>query len=198
MNDLEFVRKCSTGDKRSWDEFVDRYSRLVYSYIHSVFVNKGISVTQENIDDLFQEIFLSLLKNKFQKLKTFQAKNGSSLASWLRQVTVNYVIDYIRGLRPMVSIDQDNEDGIGLKDVLADSSSSIKDKLSAKDKLIQLKECIENLSQDDKYFVELHVSQGLDLDRISDHLGVRRGTLDMRKTRILERLRDCFRSKDFL
>lgn len=198
MNDLEFVQKCSTGDKRSWDEFVDRYSRLVYSYIHSVFISKGFTATQENIDDLFQEIFLSLFKNKFQKLKTFQAKNGSSLASWLRQVTVNYVIDYMRSLRPMVSLDQDNEDGLDLKNILADSSESIKDRLNVKDKLTHLKECIKNLSPDDKYFVELHVNQGLSLSRLSDHLEVKRGTLDMRKTRILERLRDCFQSKNFL
>ena len=90
MTDLEFVQRCASGDKAACDEFVEKYSRLIYKYINSVLkqYNPGLA-TEENTDDIFQEIIVVLSRDNFKKLKTFKAKNGCSLASWLRQVTVN-------------------------------------------------------------------------------------------------------------
>ena len=96
MDDLEFVHRCASGDKQSWDEFVDRYSRLIYSYILSILNIKSRILPQDNINDIFQEIIYSLIKDNFKKLKSFKARNACSLASWLRQVTINCTIDYLR------------------------------------------------------------------------------------------------------
>jgi hypothetical protein len=32
MNDLELVQSYTKGDKRTWDEFVEKYSRLIYKH----------------------------------------------------------------------------------------------------------------------------------------------------------------------
>ncbi|MDD5165788.1 MAG: sigma-70 family RNA polymerase sigma factor [Candidatus Omnitrophica bacterium] len=198
MNDLEFVRRCASGDKLAWDEFVDKYSRLIYNYIHSVFKVKGFASARENIDDLFQEIFLSLTQDNFKRLKTFKGKNGCSLASWLRQVTINRTIDYIRRLKPAISIDAENDDGLSLKDMLVDGSAPAFDSVAQAETMINLADCIEKLAQDDKYFLELHINQQLNLEELKSHLGVSRGAVDMRKSRILERLKECFKGKGLL
>ena len=198
MNDLEFVRRCASGDKLAWDEFVDKYSRLIYNYIHSVFKVKGFPSARENIDDLFQEIFLSLTQDNFKRLKTFKGKNGCSLASWLRQVTINRTIDYIRRLKPAISIDAENDDGLSLKDMLVDGSAPAFDSVARAETMVNLADCIEKLAQDDKYFLELHINQQLNLEELKSHLGVSRGAVDMRKSRILERLKECFKGKGLL
>ena len=197
MDDLEFIQKCVKGDKQSWDEFVDKYSRLIYNYIYSVLNAKGCVLAQDNINDIFQEIFLSLVKDNFKKLKTFQARNGSSLASWLRQVTINKAIDYLRKVKPAVSLDEESEDGLSLKEILADDSISIKNMLNQDEKLKILKECIEGLDKNDKYFLELHIRRGLKLEELKKHFKLSRPAIDMRKSRLIERLRDCFRGKGF-
>jgi RNA polymerase sigma factor (sigma-70 family) len=197
MNDLEFVQKCVKRDKQAWIQFVDRYSRLIYNYIHSVLRVKGYVVAQENINDLFQEIFLLLTRDNFEKLKSFKARNGCSLASWLRQVVVNCTIDYIRKLRPTVSLDEESDDGLTLKDILADDSTSTRDVVNQEELLTRLKDCIERLNRDDKYFLRLHINKGLSLEALRGHLRLSRGAIDMRKARIIERLRDCFRGKGF-
>ena len=120
INDLEFIQRCVRGDKQAWDEFVDKYSRLIYSYIHGILKIRSQNFTQENINDIFQEIFLSLIKDNFKKLKSFKAKNGCSLATWLRQVTVNLTIDHMRRFHPAISLDEENEEGSNLKDILRD------------------------------------------------------------------------------
>ncbi len=198
MSDLEFVRRCVKGDKQSWDEFVNKYSRLIYNYIYSALKIKGFLSTEETVNDLFQEIFLTLVKDNFKKLKSFKAKNGCSLASWLRQITVNFSIDYLRKARPTVSLDEENdEESPSLKEILPDSSARITDTLSHQERLLHLKDCIKVLEKDDKYFLELHIHRGLGLEDLKAHFRISRGAIDMRKSRLIERLRDCFRNKGF-
>jgi len=197
MTDLEFVQQCVSGDKRAWDEFVDKYSKLIYNYIISI-LNRYLNLsTQEHIQDIFQEIFLSLVKDDFRKLKTFKGKNGCSLASWLRQVTINYTIDYLRKLKPLASIDAENDDGLSLKSTLVDDAASASDTSINNEQIMQLSECINILEDEDKYFLELHFNQGVRLEDLKELLRASRGAVDMRKSRIIAQLRDCFKNKGF-
>jgi len=197
MNDLEFVQSCVKGDKKSWEEFLKQYSRLIYSYIRSVLNAKGITCTQDNVQDIFQEILCSLLKDNFRKLSSFKARNGCSLASWLRQVTINFTIDYIRRIKPAVSLEEETNEGFSLKEILADSSTPVSDALSQKERMESLKECIDRLNNDDKYFLELYIYRGIKLEELRGHLGLSRGAIDMYKSRLIDKLRDCFKSKGF-
>ncbi|MBI5145179.1 MAG: sigma-70 family RNA polymerase sigma factor [Candidatus Omnitrophica bacterium] len=199
MDDLEFVQRCVKGDKLAWDEFVEKYSRLIYNYIHSVIKFKGAQqISQDNIDDLYQEIFTLLIQDNFKKLKSFKAKNGASLVTWLRQVVVNFTIDYLRERKPLISLDEEDDDALNLKDMLASNSPSAGDSLESQERLNQLKDCIQTLDTDEQYFVDLHIHQGLPLEKLTTLLGLARGLIDVRKARIIERLRDCFKSKGFL
>lgn len=197
MDDLEFARICVRGDKRAWDEFVERYSRLIYSYIYHTFKLKGLNSSSSDIEDIFQEIFVLLSKDNFQKLKTFKAKNGCSLASWLRQVVVNHTLDYTRKLRPTFSLEEENQQGLSLKEILADDAPSAAENFSQDEKLKSLEDCIEGLNKEDRYFLLLYIDKGLSLEELRGHLRISRGAVDMRRQRILERLKDCFRGKGF-
>jgi RNA polymerase sigma factor (sigma-70 family) len=197
MDDLEFVRRCVKGDKPAWDEFLKRYSRLIYNYIHNISNTKAFTFRKQHSDDIFQELFCSLANDKFRKLRTFKARNGCSLASWLRQVTINFTIDYIRKIKPAASIDEETNDGLSLKDILASDFAPVSDTLIQQERIENLKDCIERLEIDDKFFLELHINQRLRLEALKDYFKVSRGAIDMRKKKILEKLRDCFKSKGF-
>jgi RNA polymerase sigma factor (sigma-70 family) len=198
MNDLEFVQRCVTGDKLAWDEFLKQYSRLIFNYIHNVLNIKGCSFTEEHVNDIFQEIFHLLIKDDFNKLKSFKAKNGCSLASWLRQVTINFTIDYLRKIKPEISLDEEKDQERSLKDILPDDSELIPDSLITQEKLLELKDCIQKLDTDEKYLLELHIERGLKLEAIRAHLKLSRGAIDMQKARILHKLRECFKNKGFM
>ena len=198
MNDLEFVQRCAKGDRLAWDEFLDKYSRLIYNYILHVLNAKGFSFAKEQVNDIFQEIFCSLIEDNYRKLKSFRARNGCSLASWLRQVTINFTIDYLRKIKPTISIDEEIDEDLSLKEILADDSPDAPDTLSQKEKLKSLKECIDGLNKEDKFLLKLHINQGLKLEELKNYFKVSRGLMDVRKSRIIERLRDCFRGKGFV
>jgi len=197
MRDLEFIKRCVKRENLAWDEFVGKYSHLIYNYIYSVLKTKGLILSQENINDLFQGIFLSLINDNCRKLKSFKARNGCSLASWLRQITINYTIDFLRKLKPLVSIDEESEDDFSLKDILVDGSDSATEKLSQKEKLKSLKACIARLDTDDKYFLELHFHRDFSLEELKKSFKTSRPAIDMRKYRIIRALRECFISKGF-
>lgn len=198
MDDLKFIQGCLKGDKQSWSEFISRYSRLIYNYIYSVLSVKGRSILSEQVEDIFQEIFHSLIKDNYKKLSTFQAKNGCSLASWLRQVTINFTIDYLRKLKPTASLDVQDEDGFSLGDTLKDLSASAVEFLNDQDRRKTLQECISLLEPDEQFFLELLLNQGLSLEEIKGYFKINRGAVDMRKSRIFQKLQDCFKNKGFL
>jgi RNA polymerase sigma factor (sigma-70 family) len=201
MTHLGFAQRCVSGDKLAWDEFVDKYSRLIYKYIHSVLgsTGAGSSFSQDDISDLFQEIFLSLVEDNFRKLKSFKGKNRCSLASWLRQVAVNHTIDYIRKHKTLISLDAEtNGEESSLMETIADLAPDSADNLIAQERIVELKDCIDKLETEDKYFLELHINQGLSPHELEGIFGISRGAIDMRKSRIINRLKECFKSKGFV
>jgi RNA polymerase sigma factor (sigma-70 family) len=198
MDDLEFVQRCTSGEKSAWDEFLNKYSRLIYSYIKNILNSQGYTLTENDIHDVFQEIICMLIKDNYRKLASFKAKNGCSLASWLRQVTVNFTIDYVRKIKPAFSIDEESDDEYSLKDKLCDNSPNVTEILTKKELSNSLKECVEKLDTDDKYFLELYLNKNLKLEELRGILNISRPAVDMRKTRILNRLKKCFQDKGLL
>ncbi len=198
MNDLDFVQKCVNGDSQSWDEFITRYSRLIYKYIRSVLNSKSnFSFGQDHLDDLFQEFFASLIQDDCRKLRSFKGKNSCSLASWLRQVIINFTLDYLRKTKPMLSLDAENEEGSTLKDVLADGAFSVPELLNQEEMLKGLEDCIGELNTKSKLLIELNINQGLRLELLKDLFRISRPAIDMQKARIMDKLRECFKSKGF-
>ncbi len=198
MNDLKFLQSCLKGDQQSWADFILRYSRLIYNYIYNVLSIKGHSIFMEQVEDIFQELFHVLIKDNYRKLSTYQGKNGCSLASWLRQVTINFTIDYLRKLKPAISLDIEDENGFSLKDALKDLSPGAIEFLNDQDRRKTLRECINLLETDEQYFLELFLNQRLTLDEIKKHFKINRGAVDMRKWRIFQKLQNCFKKKGFL
>jgi len=197
VSDLDFVRKCVEGDKQAWDEFLKCYSLLIYKYIHSVLNSTIPSGSGFKSEDIFQEFLYSLILDDYKKLRSFKAKNGCSLASWLRQVAVNFTLSSLRKTRSVFSLDEENEEGFSLKDNLADEAFSVPELLNQEERLKSLGDCIELLNGRDKVLIELNINKGVKLEAIRGLFKVSRGAIDMQKTRLLERLRDCFRSKGF-
>jgi len=198
MTDLEFVQRCIATDKQSWDQFVKQYSRLIYSAIHGVFRSYGMASEPDRINDIFQDLFILLRRDDFRKLKSYKAKNGCSLASWLRTVVVNFTIDHLRKIKRTVSIDAEDELELSLKDILADDSAIASEMLIEQEKFAVLKDCIELLDGDSKLFVNLSINRGVSPDELSEIFKVSRGAIDMRKLRIIDKLKECFKNKGFL
>lgn len=197
MDDLEFVRQFIAGENQARDQFIKRYSRLIYNYIQHVLRVKGFRDPSSYADDIFQGFIVFLINEDCKKLRAFKARNGATLATWIRYLTINFTRDYLRKIKPVFSLDAEREDGASLKDVLADNSLSIVEELSKEEETKALDDCIELLDNEDKYFVELNFNQNVSLEVMRDFLKLTRGAVDMQKARLMKRLKDCFKRKGF-
>ena len=75
-------RLKNSGDEKSWNEFNQVYRRYIYSIV------KSMDVAESRIDDLIQDVLLSVWK----ALPGFEYNNGKGrFSSWLATITVNKV-----------------------------------------------------------------------------------------------------------
>jgi RNA polymerase sigma factor (sigma-70 family) len=198
MDDLELIQSCSNGDKHSLEEFLSRYSRLIYNYIISVFRNKNCKTSYDLVSDIFNEFFCFLFKDGCRKLKSFKAKNNSTLATWLRVVTIHFTIDYLRSQKESISLEEEDSRGLTLQEKISSDALSAPDFVYNQEVLNSLSECTELLDPDERLFIELHVHQGVKLSLLKEYFNISRGSIDMQKSRIIAKLRDCFRKKGIM
>jgi RNA polymerase sigma factor (sigma-70 family) len=94
--DRDFVNECVSGNKAALEEFVRRFSDPVYRTIQYTFKTKNTSYTKQDLEDLHNNVFLGLFEKRCKRLRQYKGKNGCSLHSWVRIVTVRIVIDHLR------------------------------------------------------------------------------------------------------
>jgi RNA polymerase sigma factor (sigma-70 family) len=194
MDDILIIQRCIQRDPYAWNEFLATYSRLIYSTIYSILRVKRISLDSSRIEDIFQEMIMMLMKDDYHKLRSFQSRNGCTLGSWLRVVVSNFMISYVRSSkteRLNDSLDEDNDSVSQLNESSGEVAGL------SQDMAAQLDDCIRKLTVDDRYFLTLHVQQSLTIEQLKRFFHVSRGALDMRKSRLMGRLKECFRKKGF-
>ena len=191
------VARCLTGEKQAWDEFVEKYSKLVYNSIYRTLGLTGYKIEPDLIDDLYQDFFVSILNGDYYKLKIFKWKNNCSIATWLSVIARNMVLDYIRKnsktKEKEESIDKDKideENKTFLKDLLAYNEKTACEKLCYEEEIDRLQKVIEKLSFEDKNLVEMLYYQELSCEEIAIILNKSVDALYMQKKRLLEKIKE--------
>jgi len=88
--DRHLLNRCLAREPEAWKDFVDRFIGLFLHVISHTAHSRSVLLSPEDIDDLCEEIFLTLLKNDFEVLRRFRAK--SSLATYLTVVARRIVV----------------------------------------------------------------------------------------------------------
>ena len=193
----QLVARCIKGDKRAWDEFVEKYKRLIYSSILRTFKLVGYNNTEETASDLFQSVFALLLKDSCSKLRSFKWRNGCSLASWLAVVSRNLAYDHIRKIlshkeimdslikesdvRKGIFRGQDTPDELFLNDLENEDNAGI------------LKEALKKLPEEDLRILNLVYLRGFPLTRVAKLIDKSADAVYAQKKRALDKLKEIIR-----
>src|SRR5262245_65537346 len=89
------IAACLRRDKAAWDSFVAQYSNLIYHTIKKTLNLHHVETRADFVEDLYQEFFLSLLRNEYKKLRQFRGAHGCSLPNWLRILAARLTIDFL-------------------------------------------------------------------------------------------------------
>ena len=186
--DLALLTECISGSKEAWDAFVGRFSKLIYFAINKTLRLHNHSLPQDDVDDLFNSVFVSLLDHNYKKLRQFEGRDGCTLTSWIRLITINHTIDFLRGQKQHISIDDDSDDRQPLAARLPDRGTSFEERLEDAGTARALKEAIGELPESDRLFMELFYEKELKPEEIAGIMNVTVNTVYSKKNRIREKL----------
>jgi RNA polymerase sigma-70 factor (ECF subfamily) len=174
------IASCVKGEKAAWDAFVRQYSNLIYHTIKKTFSLHHTEPRQDKVDDLFQEVFLSLVKDDFAQLRRFRGDKGCTLASWLRMIAARRTIDQLRKFKPQTQ---------QMTDACADSGADLSEVISDRQLSESLNRALEALTSREKIVIDLLFRQNLSARDVASFLHLSVGAVYTQKSRILAKLR---------
>ena len=169
------VERFQNGEIRVFDEIVDRCQKYVYNLAYRFTHN------YEDSHDISQEVFMKVFKS------LNRLNNSSAFDAWLRRVTVNTCMDYLRRRR--------NEYSVEDFDCLADSfivvgNGTRPDKPVENGELgVVISRAVDQLPGRQKKVFMLRHYEGLALKDIARNLNCSLGTVKAHLFRATRRLR---------
>jgi RNA polymerase sigma-70 factor (ECF subfamily) len=183
--DDKLINTCIEGDKEAFGELTSQYTKLVMSTIYSVFNRYSIPSVAQDAEDLHNSLFLSLMDNDFRKLKQF--KGESRFSTYIRVITVRFVIDFLRKEKKRYSVDSiDSEKTIP---PLVEKSPAHDEVLEMTETEQEIKKVIDSLSPNERLLVKLVYYKELSPKEVSRVMGISIVTFYSKKSRILVKLR---------
>jgi RNA polymerase sigma-70 factor, ECF subfamily len=169
--------------QRRWAEFVERYQRLITSCVLKVLRRYGAVFSAEDLDDLVNDVWLTLLRDDMRKLRQYDADRGFRIASFIGLVATNVTIDYLRARHAEATpLDQVMEDYVSMavvqpRDVVEDAEQA---ELA--------RAAINRLSGDEREFVFEVFHSERSPEELARTLGVTTNTVYSRKFKVREKL----------
>jgi RNA polymerase sigma factor (sigma-70 family) len=145
MDKIKLIRLCLRKDKKAWKIFLKKYGKIIYWAIRKRIEKITSQYQQNDIEDIFQEVFLTL----FEGNKLSQLKNIQFLPGWLAMVSSNKTIDY---MRKKIS----NKENLTI-DFTTFKDNSFKESLLNRDDFAVVNATIENLSDKEKIIISLNI-----------------------------------------
>lgn len=189
MTDKEksLLSGCLNQEKTAWDALVIQYSSLVYHTIKRTLALYHVEPRSDLLEDLYQDVFVTILKDDFKKLRQFRGDRGCSLASWLRLVAARLTIDFFRNQRPPT---------VEVPDSLPSAQPDPPNSLMNSEQAEQLSQALEGLPPRDRLFLELYYYKGLPPEEIAAILHVSVNAVYTLKSRIIAKLREMLGNRD--
>jgi RNA polymerase sigma-70 factor (ECF subfamily) len=183
MDDLQLLEAVFAQDEIAWHEFLSRFRHLIYRCITKVLTKHvGANAAQE-IDEVFSEVCLNLLRNDMKKLRAYDPDRKTKLSSWLGLIAINSAYDHLRSRARQPLLDQIE----GCPDREDLTPSPLEMLLSAERRNRVYRLALE-FSRRDQRFIELYFSRGMAPKDIATTLNISVKTVYSKKNKIRNRL----------
>ncbi len=197
----ELVQNCIKKDKRAWDIFVERYSKVVFWAIRNRLKRFGYNFDEGDIEDIHQDVFISLWSDN----KLAQIKDKDRVAGWLAMVAGNAAIDYFKKMKrqsPPNSLsiyEEIYKSGDGgdktLEDVLPSKDAGPGKQAHLNDIFELVNSAIDSLKPKEKVVVRLNLLHGMKHRDIAEALKLPVNTVSTTIARAKEDLKVKLRRK---
>lgn len=167
IDEQDLVERLQKGQQWAFNILVNTYqSRLLK-------VAYGITLNREDSMEIVQDVFISVFKN----IRTFRQE--SSLATWLRKITINQCLNWKRKWKRRFKWDHksiESENNIDLFKENNNPEMLYREKQFEKNIMTAIKKLPEKI----RLVFVLNAFEGLSYEEISETLNIRKGTVSSR------------------
>ena len=187
--DRQLLSRIFSGDKKALEIFVRQFSNLIYTSIQAAFLTRQITFNQQDLEDLHNAVFLQFFEQDCKKLRQYKGKNGCSLASWIKLVTIRIVLNHLR---------KKGLDAIGWKNkiISLDDLSELRgydmnswEIMERQEQESLLQNAINSLPPRDRLFAKLHFEKDLSIEEVAESLRLSMQNAYAVKHRIIKKLK---------
>jgi RNA polymerase sigma-70 factor (ECF subfamily) len=189
--DRDLIKACCRREPGAWEGFLEQYSKLIYYSIHRTCKLRHYTISKEEVEDMFNDVLVHFIRDDCKRLRLFRGEGGCSAATWIRTVTVRYVIDYLRQQSRIKGL-------VSIEDEKFVAEVSMESPVTRPDEIYELREderifdeAVDSLAENDKYFMELYYTRGLPPDEVSQVLGISVKTVYSRVNRIKTKIQQA-------
>ena len=188
------LAKCIAGDRVAAESFVRQFSDPVYRSVQYILKKKNVSFNHHDLEDLHNTVFLLLFEDGCRRLETFSGKNGCSLKTWLKIVTVRIVLNHLR--KKGLDSFQWKRKQIPFE-IIYDYQSDQKDAFAMLEHYQQieiLQNSINKLSHRDRLFFKLYFNCEMPISEIAEIMNISVNNAYTVKHRAIRRLKAIIES----
>ena len=178
--EIALLQRIAQGDRRSFEEFYDRFSGLLFSTAYRVLNN------QEAAEDALQDAFIQI----WEKAPLYDPARGKPM-TWAMTLTRNRAIDRLRSTLRRDRLQEEVQREEEMAEHFHDQSSF--DAVASVERSKLVREAVRKLPQDQREAVELAFFSSLTQSEIAERLDEPLGTIKARIRRGMIKLRDVLK-----
>jgi len=178
-NDQDLITKILDGETNAFTVLVNRYKDLVFSLALKMLKNR------DEAEEVSQDAFIKVYKS----LSKF--KGDSKFSTWIYKVTYNSCLDRLKQYKKNyanVAIDEFTENQIKTIDNAFDTMVQQERKQAIKD-------CLNELPNDDNVLLTLYYFEELSLEEISKIIGITANNVKVKLFRSRKKLASILKEK---
>ncbi len=182
VEDLALARACAVGNERAWERFLIRYREKLYDV--AGYITKESSSARELADSLYADLYGMSARDGRRVSKLASYTGRGSLEGWLRTVMAQEHVNRYRKQRRLVSLDEENEEGVQYAAVEPEPAITVEPKLEA-----AIDEALGALSAEDRFVLAAYYLDDRTLADIARALSVHESTISRKVGKLAKSLR---------
>ncbi len=184
--DRDLYLRCINQEAGAWEDFVDRFIGLFLHAIRHTADARSVPLSDEDLDDLCSQVFLTLVQDDFRVLRRFRGR--ASLATYLTIIARRVTVHELKRVRKAREAGLTVRYGGDIPEPLMDESGeNIRWQAEA------LRGLIAQLPSGEAELVKLHHLDGKSYTEIAEELAIPINSVGPTLSRARDRLRDMYR-----
>lgn len=182
VEELALARACAAGSEAAWNMFLSRYREKLYDM--ALLIAKESSAAHDLAESVYADLYGMSQRDGQRVCKLVSYAGRGSLEGWLRTVMAQEFVNRYRKQRRLVSLDEENEEGMQFAAVESERSPSIDPRLEA-----SVGAALAALSAEDRFVLASYFLDDRTLAEIARTLGVHESTISRKLDKLAKSLR---------